>query len=135
MSVVEEALVSVLKAASAVTNICSTRVYPAVVPQKGTIPALTYQRISGPRIRDLDGPDGMATPRFQINCWSTTYKGAFTLSNAVRGVLDNYSGTVLSVVIHDCALEDEGDMFEPQVGADTEKRYGRRLDFIVWHGE
>ena len=135
MSVVEEAIHTILTSESAITNIVATRVYPVVIPQGGTIPAVTYQRISTPRIWDLDGPDGMATPRMQLNCWGTSYSSASSLSNAVRGVLDNYSGTADSVVIHQVALEDEGDLFEPQIGIDTARRYGRRMDFIVWHGE
>lgn len=135
MSVIEEAVCKILKDAAGVAAIVSTRIYPQVIPQGGTMPAITYQRISGPRLRSLAGASTLAHPRFQINCWATTYKGASQLEDAVRAAFDDYLGTVLSVGIQAVDLQDDGDMLEVAEEQRDRRRFGRRMDFEIWHVE
>lgn len=111
------------------------RLTPQIMARESLLPAMTYQRIATPRVRSLAGPSGLAHPRFQLNCWATTYAGAKTLSEAVRSRVDGYSGVIGSDVIGDINLEDDGDMFDAGVETETFRRYGIRLDIIVWHEE
>lgn len=132
---IESVLYSLLVGDATVGGLVGTRVYPAIVPQNASLPATTYQQLSGVREHTCAGPQGMASPRFQINCWADTYAEARTLSDAVRVLLDGYSGTVSERTVHVMMLEDEGDMPEVPAGKDVLKRFVKRLDFIIWFKE
>lgn len=135
MSTIEEAIVKVLSDSTTVGAQAGDRIYPSVIPQGGTVPAVTYQLISDPHIRALDGVDVLVPARFQINCWAATYIAACNLDTVVREVLDDFSGTILGVVIHIINLDDSDDLFEPAASQNNRRRFGRRLDFIIWHEE
>lgn len=132
---IETALFSILIGDATINSLIATRVYPNIVPQNAPMPAITYQQISGPRDHVMAGPTGLVGARYQINCWASSYAGAKELAEAVRKELDGYSGTVNTRVIEVIILEDEGDMPEVTPGADALKRFGKRLDFIVWFKE
>jgi len=128
---IEKAIVSILSNASAVTGIVASNIFPIFVPQpaKDNLPAITYQQISGPRDHVMSGPTGLVDARFQINCWSKTYKESEELANAVRTTLDGYADTVLGTEIQVVMLLDEGDV--PSIKAENEElsSFGKRLDF------
>ena len=133
---IETAMVDILEAESDVTDLTSTRIYPAdTVPDNTTKPYITYSRISTPRVNNLSGPDGMAEPRFQFNCIGSSYKSAVQVSNAVRGAFDGYSGTSDSVVIGNVMVEDEGDLADLSAGNEAQRTFGRRLDVFIQHQE
>lgn len=135
MSNIEEAVRRILVDDAGVGAIAENRIYPQILKRKTPLPAITWQRISGVRLRGLDGTDALAQPRIQINCWAESYSDASDLEDAVRAALVDYTGTVLSVVIADIELESDGDLFEPAVSSKETRRFGRRMDFIVWHEE
>jgi len=128
---IEKAIVSILSNASAVTDIVGTHIFPIFIPQpaKDNLPAVTYQQISGPRNHVMSGPTGLVSARFQINCWSKTYKGLREFANAVRTTLDGYTGTIFGMWIQSVTLLDEGDV--PSIKAENEQlsSFGKRLDF------
>lgn len=132
---IEGAIYYLLAADATVSGLVGTRIYPNLVPQAASLPAITYQQISGVREHTADGADGIVESRFQINCWASTYTGAKSLSDAVRKELDGYKGTVGSRNILFCFLADEDDM--PQIAPETDvlQRYGKRLDFIFMYDE
>lgn len=132
MATMEAALVSLLTTGSPnpVSDIVGTRVYPDVLPQGVTYPAIRYARISTPRYRDFSGPAGRARPRFQIDCYGTGKADVLSLAAAVRAVLDGYAGTSATVRIDASAAEDEGGSYEDDVEV-----YRERIDFIFSHTE
>ena len=132
---IEQALYTLMSNDSTLGGYVSTRIYPSIVPQGAAMPAITYQQISGMRDDVMTGPTGLVESRFQINCWAETYKETRILSNAVENVFDGFDGTANNVVIQCIHLVDEGDMPQISPGADVLKRYGKRLDFIVWFKE
>lgn len=135
MSVIEEAVQKIMVDDAGIGALAANRIYPQILPQGATLPAITWQRISGSHLEDLGGEDILAHPRLQINCWAATVSAASDLRDAVRAALVDYTGVVLAVVISHISLEDDGDLFEPSVSSKEERRFGRRLDFIVWHEE
>jgi len=132
---VEQAIYSKLSADPAVSALVSTRIYPSVVPQGESMPAITYQMVSGVPEETTDTAQGWRVARFQITCWAETYSGAKTLAEAVRKDLHRYSGTVNSVVIDSVLLENETDMPNLSVGTDVLRRFGKALDFEIWFEE
>lgn len=88
----EEALVSHLEVDAGVSALVGTRIYPLVVPQDADLPAIAYQRISGPREYALDGHTGAARARVQVTSVAESYSGAKALSVAVRAAMRSFRG-------------------------------------------
>lgn len=124
MAVIEEALVSLTG------PLVGGRVYPAQLKQAPTYPCILYEKVSADRNQGLAGPLGRSRARFRLHCWATSYGAAKALANAVRALLDGYSGSPLSVVVDAIRLDGEFDGFAPQSDV-----YRVVLDFSVSHEE
>lgn len=79
-----------LTTASGVSALVDTRVYPLLLPQTPTYPALTYQRISNTA---QNGSTALRQSRWQVNCWAETYVGAEALAAAVKAALEEWTDT------------------------------------------
>ena len=55
------------------------------------------------------------------------------MSEAVRGALNNYTGTFEDVNIRAVQIQDEDDIPEAIAGEEVLDRYGKRLDFRIWY--
>ena len=135
MAEVEVAIYNIFKDDASVGAIAGDRIYPALLPQSSTLPAVTYQQLAGPRDHTHDGSSGLVESLWQVNCVAETYKLADELATAVRNALDDYSGTKSSVRIQAAYVTDEGDIPEivPENPAMT--RYIKRLDFEIFFNE
>ncbi len=124
---VEDALYTLLNAgASAVTG----RIYPMLLPQNPTYPAITYMLIDADRPEDLSGGIGLAVPQFQIDSWADDPDEMRTLATQVRQTLHGYNGNVSGLVISGISFVTEHDQFEP-----TTRIYRRMTEFNIWHTE
>ncbi len=135
MASVETELYFLLTNDAGVTAIISTRIYPNIALQGAALPHLVYKQLSGPRDEVMEGPSGLVESRFEMNCWSDTYSETRDLADAVRALLDGYSGTADAVEIQAIHLVDESDTPALTPGTDVIKRYGKRLDLTVWFKE
>jgi hypothetical protein len=127
---IEAGLNTHLLADSNVTDLVGARIYPLKVPQDADLPAIAYQKISGPRDETQSGPSGLVESRMQLTYQGTTYSEAKLVAEAVRGSIDGFSGTMGSVAVNACHLANEIDgwsvMFEkPTV----------RHDYLIWYQE
>jgi len=129
---IETGIVATLAAAA---TTAASRIHPKVLPQGVTLPAITYQRLSTPRVNSHDGPSGLAFPRFQINTWAETYAAAKTLADEIRAALDGTTGVWDSVVVQRCELEDEGDLQPVAIEGVSRRRHGIRQDYVIAHQE
>lgn len=112
-------LVAFLGSQAAITGLVSTRIYPLPLPQKATLPSLTYTLVSATRTYSLDlvATDlHKARSRVQIDSWAETEKGAHQLARAVRLALSGFYGSMAGTQVHFIQLDDERDMFESQAG-------------------
>lgn len=135
MAVEDASVRAILYADGTVLGLVSTRIYPSILPDKCTMPAITYARISTPRSEDLIATQTLTWPRIQINSWDDDYLGAKALAKAVRIALTDYTGTIGGITISDIRIMDEGDLEEPSPEVESLRRYGVRQDFEVWHDE
>ena len=126
---IETAIHSILINDSTVKDI-TTRCYPVTIPQSPTYPLILYTKITGMRDHHLQGPNGRAHPRFQIEAWSKTYTEAKTLADAIREALDGYSGTAAGTKIGSCLIESEQDIYESEIEV-----YRVTSDWFIWHEE
>jgi RNase P/RNase MRP subunit POP5 len=118
---------------SAVTALVGQRVYPEQLPQKPTLPAITYSQVSAVRVRDLSGPAGKARRRISFSCWATTHDMAHQVADALRQSIDPFYGDMHGASIHSIILENEFDLFEEETG--TVGLYRVIQDYIIAHLE
>jgi hypothetical protein len=131
--VIEEALFSYLSGHAGLTALVANRIYPLVMPQGTTLPAVTFSKVSGPRVHAMQQDAGLAYPRFQVSCWGATYKQAKEVAGQVRAALQDFKGTMGGpggVVVSGVFIQDENDLYEPNT-----QIYHVALDFVIWHLE
>ena len=129
----ETALYSYLSNFAGLAALVSTRIYPRQLPQNSTLPAVVYQRISGPRVHAMGSDPGITYPRYQFTCHGTTPASAEAVSDQIRRAFQNYSGTmggVGGVTVHYCESEDGPNDYDP-----TTNSYRSVIDVEIWHGE
>ena len=122
---IEQTLVAYLVTVPALTALVSSRVYPLVLPQNAALPAIAYQRISGPREHSHSGPSGLAHPRIQLACWAATYAEAKAVAAALRQGIDGNR-----TFCQACFVESDIDDYEPET-----KLWRVIVDAVVWHSE
>jgi len=112
MSVLESALRTYLveKPISA-----GSRIYPLVLPQTPTYPALTYQQITNSGHHDIP----FDFPRIQITAWSDRLLEAKQLAEEVQSALQRYKGLMGGYKIKQIVKEPSpGDLFDREAGTD-----------------
>ena len=91
---IEQGIEKRLLADAAVSALIGTRMYPLVLPEQCSYPALTYQLISSPETYTNDGPLGEVRARIQIDAWGKRYAQVKAVSKAVRASLNGFVGTL-----------------------------------------
>lgn len=84
---VEQQLYTVLAANAPVAALVITRIYPLLMPQGVTLPAISYQRVATVPNNDLEGTQNHEWVRVQVDCWHNNYAGVKALAAAVRTAL------------------------------------------------
>lgn len=110
-------------------------VYGLDVPRRRGAKWVIYTPVSRLPHRTKDGVSTLDRYRFQIDCYARTEEDIDTMGEAVKTILDNYSGTVSSVVIRLIVFEDEDDSveyLEGDEGSKGEEYYRRRQDYSIW---
>jgi len=127
---ISQALRAFLLAQPSIVALVGTRIYPQVLPQQPTYPAITYAQVSGVRMQILEGPAGRARPRITINSWGESHESMDALAGALRAALDGYAGPMGDLSVGAVVLDNEFEVFE------EEARVHRKLqDYIISHLE
>ena len=131
--VIEEAVVYHAQNDGDVAAIIETRIYPNVIPQDASLPALAYQVISRPGLMAHDGPPGYAWPRFQFTAQADDFDQVVDLMNKLRIAFDGFKGLmggVGGVMVEGAFVKDVRDDHQFATARET-----RRLDVIIHHIE
>ena len=104
---------------TALSGIAGGRVYPLVIPENSTMPAISYLRIASTPENTLDGGATIDQIRIQVDTYAKTYAEAKTVSASVRSAMESasFKGT----------LQTDQDLYEPEV-----KLYRVIQDYYVW---
>jgi len=133
---IEIAMRALLVAASDVTDLVGTRIYPEMRQQGEDFPAIVYQLVSTQPQNAMDGGGSTVITRASMSFDSIaeTYAGAKTLASKVRAAIgDLASGTYSTVVIKSCFHEGDTAITEDsQVAGD---RGVSRIvsDYTIWY--
>lgn len=129
---IEAELVQLLAEDAPVAALVATRVYPLVLPQGTTLPAVTYQRISGIHEKSLEGPSELTRPRFQLVAHASTFLTARLTANAIKRALDGRRAARTTTSIQSIAVENEFDHYNP-AQADMAATWSSYIDLVIWH--
>lgn len=111
---VEKAIKALLDADTGVGDECGDRIYPSLLPEDETLPAISYFRVSTVRDPKMGADSLVVQARIQVDCHASSYSAAKDLRDAVRTAVQRYSGTVGGVTIQQIFIEGERDDFEPK---------------------
>ena len=103
------------------------RLYPLLLPQKVELPAVTYQRISTPRLHEFE-QSFMPHPRFQFNCWAESFPRAKDVAAQVLAALDVYIGSMGDETVRASIIDGERDMYDPATGI-----WNSIVEAVIWH--
>lgn len=89
-----------------------SRVYPLLLPQDATFPAVTYQQISRTQEHAYGVEAGVLSVRVQVDSWAESYAAARSLADEVAAALSRYNGTINGVTVRDIVLDNERELYE-----------------------
>jgi hypothetical protein len=122
----EEALRALLLADSGVSSHAGTRANFGAHPQGQPFPAVVLNTISDNEGYTLQGPNGVAEMRVQVDCYAGSYGAAKQLSRAVRSLLSGYQhGAFQGVFLAGTRDSREGG------SNDAARPYRASMDFMV----
>lgn len=122
-------------AQSEITDEVSTRIYPDILPQNATIPAVTYEVISSRPEHDCaDGDANYSHTRVELNVFAGTALEAQNTAQAIRKTagLQGYHGTMGTVTVGYVFCEDGGTLStENPTDGSQQFRYVLRQDYTI----
>jgi hypothetical protein len=130
----KSAIYTILMGDATVLALTDGQITPGGDPTRGAS-SVTYHKITRVGESSMDGPDTYVTPRMQVNSYAKTDYLAEQLSDAVRGALNGFSGTVNGVAIQYIHLEDEGDLDDYEANNKEISRHGVRQDYEISYQE
>lgn len=101
---ISDHLYSFMTSQSAITDIVSTRIYPAILPPQPTYPAITYRESDDDFSEDFTGITSPTVSSYFIDAWGDTYSDAVSLCAAIRSALNNQKGNFGGIHISKCII-------------------------------
>lgn len=136
---IEDAIYSRTAAHAAVVA-TGAEVYRQIAPQSAALPYIVLTKISTVRHGCMTGYSlGLATARFQLDCYGATDTVAASLADAVRNCWAGFPATIPTTVssesINAVLLDSErGQVFPPEFSDDVGV-HRRIMEIEVWYGE
>lgn len=127
----ESEVYSYLSSQTAITNIVGTRIYPLVMPESGTYPALVYSLVPSSYQHRLSGSNGIAEARFQFDALTTSLSESDALIEAVRQALQGYQGTLDQDECISSVLNTVQDLTQTPVDGSDNRIYRKMADFTL----
>lgn len=129
----EAVLRAALVADATVSGLVGTKIYPLAADTDATLPWVTWRRTAIRRQPTLAGPMGVPRLIIEFTVFAATYESARTVADAMRQVLDGYTGTADNTTVRQTSLEDESDDFASLNGAELPDAYAVRQQYeVLW---
>lgn len=129
----ESVLRAALVADATVSGLVGSRIYPLIGPKGSTLPLVLWRRTAIRREQTLAAPMGVPTVVLEYQVLAETYEAARTAADAIRGVLDGYTGTADNTTVRQTSLEDEADDLVSLNGAELPDTYAVRQTYeVLW---
>lgn len=131
MSNAAKAIYGKLANTTGVTGLISNRIYPSILPQQITLPAVTYSQVNQPGMHASGRDPNIQEVRMEVSCYSTSFTQAQAVSRQVKAALQDYTGSTW-LAVQRIFFDDETD----QSTVDPESKqitYRVIQDFICWY--
>ncbi len=83
-----------LSADPGVSGLIGSRIYPRLLPQNATLPAVVYSQVSGLRVTTHDKAANFTDQVYQFECVASDYKSMKKLAEKVRQAMEGFQGTM-----------------------------------------
>jgi len=123
---VGSAIYSLLNGNGTVAGLVGTKIYPNYAPQSTVMPMLVYVVLSSDPEDTKDLTGDVEDIRVQINILTRSYAEIETIYDAVKSVLNRYSGTSGSIKFQTITYDGHLD-----VPSELDDIYQRAMDFKV----
>jgi hypothetical protein len=129
----EKVVYDLLTGSEAVTALVGLKIYPGLIPQNTTMPAVSYELISSVDIPPINAQASgvILRSRVQVSALARTYAEVKTIQEAIRRALLFKSGLIAGVQVNAITREligsDERD--------DESGLYMQGVDFLLIHEE
>lgn len=121
-------MVAHLRADAGLSALVGARIYPVQLPQRATLPALTYTRVSRSATRHRSSPRaGHHRSRIQFDVWANDYGGVLAARSALfdaMGALTRTGEPRIDVSL----VQDDRDALEAESG-----RWRAIVDYMISH--
>lgn len=136
MAILETGLYAYITGSTVITGLVSDRVYPNSIPAGKTYPCVTFNRIGTEQPHHLTAAATIQQATIQFDCWGQGkggYSSAATIAEAIRDRMDGYRGSMGSVTVKTCHLQDQRDDYEAPTDGDTIGYHRVSMDFLLWY--
>ena len=130
MANVETAIYSLLSNDAPLTALVSDRIYPVVAEQGAINPLVVFNLVSEQPTNAMGVDINPVQSIIQIACYSDSGQEALAIKDAIKTLLQRYSGTAGGVVVQAIFLENQRADYDG-----TLKEHRRDLDFRVYFEE
>ena len=107
MPEIEEALVAHLLAQPGLTALIGNRLYPDLLEDDTSLPAVVYLNVSDTKDHTLAGQLDLESPVIQFTAYATTKAGAKAVAAQLKTALSDYHGTLSGVPVQYIKLLNE----------------------------
>jgi hypothetical protein len=121
--ILETRIYSLLASNPTIKQRINTRIYPVVMPQDVTLPAISYQRIASGPENTMTGFSGLKQSNVIINAWARTYDEAKQIAAEIHAAME-------TATEFDNVLINEMDGFDQDVNL-----YVVSHDYSCWNQE
>lgn len=105
-----QALYKYLTSKTDITNIVGNRIYPTILPQNCSYPAIVYSPIIANYDSALEGDTGFVRQTIQIVCHDATFKKARELSRIVKNHIQDFHGNMEGLIIEAVFIKSDFEM-------------------------
>lgn len=123
---IETELVDLLTGDAGIGSMVAARVYPVVLPQNPTLPAIVYQEVRGLARAAADGDTGQRESRFLVSWWAMSYSAIKVGKGLMLGLLSGYGGGSISRIELDGIRDD----YDPETG-----RFRQLVELMIYWTE
>jgi hypothetical protein len=102
------AILTRLKADTAIANVVSTRIYRGLLPTSPTFPAITVSRVDAKRLNLTHNKRRIGQSRIQCTAWATSDGTADNLSELIADSLNAVDNTYMAPGVYVIRSDDQG---------------------------
>lgn len=124
-----------LAADTDVTTLTSTQIYVDRVPATATLPYVAITIGPATPEHHMTAAAGLKRRSVQIDIVGATHTSVHNVSEAIRGSLDGFRGTMGSTTVRRCQMDEGVEQYLPPTDASDIGDIQRSLDVTIWHTE